>query len=140
MKFITLFTAAIALAVAASAYAGDVAPFYYAKDRVGKQDWVMGATLYVNEVVAGPLASVSATCPNEAKYIKFDPGVVGDFRTKANGSGTPGTSAVTDGTGWRNNVAELQPINDLVSDTTVTSYAVYSAVASNTVPYACYGK
>lgn len=140
MKALSLAVALAASLLAAVASAQEVGPFGYKVDRQGRSDWVMNATLYTNEAVAGPSAAVSATCPSNARYIKFDPGTAGDFRTKANGSGTPGAVAVTNGTGWRNNVAELQPINSKVSGTTVASYAVWSAIPSNTVPYACYAE
>lgn len=139
MKRLSLLIMTFALMVPFVARAGDMGIFGYESDRSGRSDWVMFHTLYVNEAVAGPTA-VSATCPAPAKLIKFDPGVSADFRIKANGSGAPTGSAVTDGTGWRNNVAELLPINEYVGDTLVSSYAVYSATSGNVVPYACYQK
>lgn len=138
MKNFILVLAALVVAPTL-AMAADMGIFGYESDRSGRNDFVMFSTLYTNEAVAGPTA-VSATCPAAARLIKFDPGVSGDFRIKANGSGTPGSTAVADGTGWRNNVAELLPINSSIGATLISSYAVYSTVASNTVPYACYAK
>lgn len=125
--------------LAAAAVAGPVGPYVYSVDRNGKTDWVLGTTLFVNELDTGPTASKQATCPAGATRIKFEPGVTGDFRTKANGSGVPATPPVTDGSGWDNNPAELLMINVPVSGTAITAYAVWSATPSNTVPYKCYG-
>lgn len=124
--------------VCASSFAGDMGTFTFERDRMGANNFVMTATLYTNEVVANT-TPVSATCPTPAQFIKFDPGVSTDFRIKANGTGAPTGAAVTDGTGWRNNVSELLPINRYVSGTLVNYYSVYSTV-SNVVPYACYAK
>lgn len=131
-------TLTIAMLMSAKAFAGDVGKLYFFTDPGDRSNYILTATLFTNEAVAGPSGSVSATCPSNAKMIHFDPGVSGDFRIKANGSGTPTGGTVSDGTGWRNNVAEYLPINDRVSGTTINSWAVYSSTPSNTVPYTCH--
>lgn len=140
----TLFALTAALVAAAGVtHAVDVGPFNFAKDRSGNTGNVVSMSPYTNEALTGPAASTSATCPSDATKVLFMPAVTGgNFRLKANGSGTPntaGTAAVTNGTGWMHNYGDWLDINVKVSNTLISSYAVWTSV-SDTVPYTCGGK
>lgn len=117
-----------------------IGPVYFTQDRFGNTGDTTSSSPYVNQAVTGPTTSVSATCPSDATKILFTPATTqGNFSVKANGTGTPGSSSVTDGNGWANNLADWLDINTKVSGTTISYWAVWTPV-SDTVPYICGGK
>lgn len=142
MKLITrlfLIALLVAGALVPVAQAATISNLNVVVDQQGRETQQVGPRTYNNEAyVTSAAASVQATCPSNANYIQFFPGTAGNFFTKPNGTGVPGAASVTDGTGWLMNLADIQPINQLVEDTTITSYAVASTVVPNKVPYTCF--
>lgn len=142
MKLFSLLFVLVAtiFMVATSSFAVDPGKFTYQADRSGRSGTHLHMSQYTNQAVTGPSASVSATCPDVATKVIFQPAeTAGNYRLKANGSGVPGSTAVTDGTGWMKNWSAPLDINVSVSGTTISSYAVWTSV-SDTVPYTCFAR
>lgn len=135
----TILTLLALLVLATPALAGDMGIYIVRQDRNARDGTGIGSSLYTNEAAPAAGAAVSASCPAPAMAMRFDVGA-SEFRVKANGVATPTTAGISNGNGWRRNPSEMLDINKVVSGTLISYWAVYSAAASNTVPYTCYAE